>query len=205
MNDLDADGFPIMLAGGEATRPVPTRSGNPVHGVGTGRFGNRGEPPPKPGAKKPSLEQESAANASEDRRRDAAVDASRQLATLSPEAIREFMTRRWAGRRAMTPADIDEFTRLVQAQRIDDLTDALDSRLRRQVHGGKVARTAVKVEPPRGWIKTSLKDIEPAALQQVLLRLRARGWSETDLTRHVLKPFGQHETKIPPLGLDDYV
>jgi hypothetical protein len=213
---LDDTGAPVLLAGGEPSKEVPTASGNPSHGVSSGRFGRRpARSNPKP---KPAIEQRGREGfkkqppgqapppdpaTSETRRRDAIVDAARKLNDLTPDGVREFMTRRWAGRRAMTEEDVQEFSRLALQQRVDDLTDALDSRMMRLVNGRKASSSSLTLEPPRGWVKRTLGSLDDGDIQSVFLRLRARGWSAADLTRNIIKPFAAgKEINIPALRLD---
>src|SRR4051812_45444843 len=53
----------------------------------------------------------SAAAGSNQRRRDAVADAARTLSDLSAEGVREFVVRRWRGSRALTDADVEQFSK----------------------------------------------------------------------------------------------
>lgn len=116
------------------------------------------------------------------RRRDAVVDAARSLDDLSPDGVRELLTRRWQGRRALEESDVEAFSRDARARRIDDLSDALDHRIR----GSTMGRTReAHVSLPRGFARRALKALDDSEVKQIADRLRGRGWTIEQIKRHV--------------------
>jgi hypothetical protein len=149
---------------------------------------------PKPDRQAAQQAQEQEADAqrqSVTRRRDAVVDAARTLDDLSPDGVRAFVTRRWAGRRALEEADVESFAADAREQRIHDVVDSLDSRVRGNVFG-RVKH--VRVDMPRGWARASLRSMTSDELETVIKRLADRGWDQkaidkaTKTYREVLKP-----------------
>src|SRR3954453_12647745 len=86
---------------------------------------------------------------SDHRRRDAVVDAARTLEDLSSAGVDKFVRQRWRGDRAITPEDVESFSRDARAQRVHDVVDALDHRIRRFVHG-RAGSKQMHVSIPRG-------------------------------------------------------
>jgi hypothetical protein len=189
---LDASGAPALLASSGKADGAPGRaSGAPSVGGGGGSGASSESPP-------------AAASGSDRRRRDAVADAARTLGDLSPQGVREFVVRRWRGARALEDSDVEQFSKDAIAQREDDLADALDSRLNRMNGGKATVARVVRVTPPRAWLKRTLASLPDDQLAQVLLRLRARGWTEAQIKRDVLKPYtADREVTIPQLSLED--
>lgn len=132
----------------------------------------------------PAVEEaKKAARGSQARRRDAVVDAARTLEDLSPEGVEQHVRRRWRGDRSITPQDIQSFSADARAQRVHDVADALDFRVRRAVYG----RSGTKqphVQIPRGIVGKSLASLDPEEKAAVVARLRDRGWSDAQIKRH---------------------
>lgn len=141
------------------------------------------KPPPAPSG--PAKAQQQAQADDVLRRRDAVVDAARTLSDLTPDGVREFVTKRWQGRKVLQESDVESFATDARKQRLDDVIDALDHRVRSGVFG---KTNAAHVKFPRGVIRQTLRDLSPDETALVTQRLRARGWSEQDLKRH-LKTF----------------
>jgi hypothetical protein len=171
-----------------------TKSGNPTHNVRDGRFGSLGRRKAKvPGSNPRATQVEAGPNASQVRRRDAVVDAARTIMDLSPDGVREFVRKRWRGTRPLTDADVESFSADARRQRIEDAVDALDYRIRRGVYG----RTrVVKVDFPRGLIRGSLRNMDDTEVNEVLQRLRYRGWTIDQVKRHVIKPYALRDRDV---------
>jgi len=195
---VDENGAPVLLQGG-ASVVVPTRSGNPAHEVGNGRFGqgrkkddkkkgqaSNPEPPPDP------------SEGSDQRRRDAVVDAARTLDDLSPAGVETFVRKRWSGRRALTQDDIDHFAADARVQRIHDVVDAIDFRLRKAVYGRSGSRQP-HVVIPRGMQRKSLSGLEREELLMVFTRLRERGWSNQQIKRHGVRRIDDGDRRLQVL------
>jgi len=193
------DGSPALLLQGATIRDHDTKSGNPNHVIGSGKFGSG------PGQKDrrktgvdrrvaPSRRSGDGQRPDQIRRRDAVVDAAREVEDITDErSMREFMRRRWTGTRAMTDADVTSFIADVRSQRIDDVIDALDNRVR----SGVLKRSKVaNISFPRGWVKATMRGLTDPEILQVLNRLRSRGWSEQDVRQHVVNRFDDDRKRL---------
>lgn len=138
------------------------------------------------------------ASGSGSRRRDAIADAARTLDDLSPEGVEQLVRRRWRGDRAVTAEDIRSFSADARAQRIHDVVDALDFRIRRAVYGRSAARR-MHVAIPRGIIGKSLASLEPEELADVFDRLRDRGWDNDQILRHGVRRFDDKDRSMRKL------
>jgi hypothetical protein len=129
---------------------------------------------------------------SDRRRRDAVADAARTLEDLSPTGVEGLARRRWRGDRPITPQDLSSFSADARSQRVHDVVDALDHRIRRAVHGRAGSRQA-HVSIPRGIVGRSLAVLEREELADVFSRLRDRGWSNQQVLRHGVRRFDTKE------------
>lgn len=188
---IDENGAPVLLA---AATVVPTRSGNPAHDVASGRFGSTGRTKDE---SKPEGAPDQTAG-SEQRRRDAVVDAARSLEDLTPVGVEQFVRRRWAGRRALTQEDIDAFAADARRQRVHDVVDALDYRIRRALHGRSGSKLP-HVEIPRGLQRKSLQGLDREELLTVFTRLRERGWSTQQIKRHGVRRLDTSDKRLQGL------
>lgn len=153
---IDAHGAPILLAAVDDPLPDP-------------------EPPARP----PS-------DQSVSRRRDAVIEAARTLDDLSPVGVEKLVRRRWRGDRAVTPQDVQSFAADARAQRVHDVVDALDFRIRRQVYGRTNAKQ-MHVSIPRGIISKSLASLDAEEVASVVARLRDNGWSAQQIKRYGIR------------------
>lgn len=181
---VDDNGAPVLLQGG-ASVAFPTRSGNPKHEVTSGRFGAGGKPKDdkSSGGSTNAQPPPDPSEGSDQRRRDAVVDAARTLEDLSPAGVESFVRRRWAGRRALEQDDIDAFAADARRQRVHDVVDALDYRIRRAMNGRSGSRQPHLVIP-RGLQRKSLAGLDREEVIMVFTRLRERGWSNQAIKRH---------------------
>lgn len=191
---VEDDGAPALVLAGATIVDSNTRSGNPSHEISTGRFGVGGR------KKKPV--QPTGPSPSEIRRQDAIKDAARTLSDLSPDGVAEFVRKRWLGTKILTQADIDLFASEARRQRIEDITDALDHRIRKGVLGRNGSKV-VKVDFPRGQIRGSLRGMTDNEVNSVLTRLRARGWTVADIKKHVLGTYGLRDRNVSTGLADD--
>lgn len=153
-------------------------------------------PAKAPEPAKPAEKPAPAQGADIQRRRDAVVDAARTLDDLSPDGVKEFVTRRWQGRRVLEQADIESFAKDARTQRVNDVIDALDYRVR---HGVLGRTKTAHVSFPRGMVRRTLRDLTPDEGALVVRRLRERGWSEGELKRH-LKTFSAEIKSATAVG-----
>jgi hypothetical protein len=143
------------------------------------------EAPPEPPTPEPD---DTRAQRSVTRRRDAIADAARTLDDLSPAGVESFVRRRWRGDRAVAPEDFSSFSTEARQQRLHDVVDALDFRIRRTVNGrASVKHTHVSV--PRGRFGKALASLDREELAQAFERLRERGWSNQEIARHGVRRF----------------
>lgn len=131
---------------------------------------------------KPSPKSDPAAG-SASRRRDAVVDAARTLEDLSPAGVEAIVRRGWRGDRPVTPKDFESFSNDARAQRKHDIVDALHHRIQRAVNG-RAGSKQPHVSIPRGLGAKSLASLEPDEVADVVSRLRARGWTDQQISRH---------------------
>jgi hypothetical protein len=189
-----SDGAPALELAGATVEDPNTRSGNPHHEVGTGRFGSgrRKDPGKAPSGRRQVAEQSDESSVT--RRRDAVVDAARTIEDLSADGVREFVQRRWRGTRALTDQDVEQFAIDAQRQRVEDVVDALDLRLRKAVlsRGGQ---GVVKIDFPRGLLRRTLSGLAADQVIQVLERLQQRGWRQQDVSRYVVRPYRLSKTE----------
>jgi hypothetical protein len=191
---IDENGAPLLLVAGAST-VFPTKSGNPAHQIGSGRFGSVGR---KSDKKKGQALAPNAADGSEQRRRDAVVDAARTIEDLSPAGVEQFVRQRWRGDRAITQADIDAFAADARRQRIHDLVDALDYRIRKAVRGRAGSRH-LHIDIPRGLARKSLAGLERDDLLTIFARLRDRGWSDQQIKRHGVRRLDTGDKRLQGL------
>lgn len=190
---IDENGAPLLLVAG-ASVVFPTKSGNPAHQVGSGRFGSVGR---KKKRDQPSPTADPAAG-SEQRRRDAVVDAARTIEDLSPTGVESFVRQRWRGDRAITQADVDAFAADARRQRVHDLVDALDYRIRKAVRGRAGSRH-LHVDIPRGLARKSLAGLERDDLLTIFARLRDRGWNDQQIKRHGVRRLDTGDKRLQGL------
>lgn len=114
---------------------------------------------------------------------DAVRDAARELDSMEDGDIREFL----GGRvRDVNVVDIEGFKRDVREQRLDDLTDVLDSQLRSKVEGMRRARRHVRLTAPKGWTARTFNSLSQEEHLKLLRRLVRRGWSKDDLSKYIV-------------------
>jgi hypothetical protein len=126
------------------------------------------------------------------------VDAARTLEDLSPAGVEQFVRRRWAGRRALTQEDIDAFAADAKVQRIHDVVDALDHRIRKAMSGRAGSRQP-HVVIPRGLQRKSLAGLEREDLIKIFTRLRERGWSDQQIKRHGVRRLDTSDRRLQGL------
>lgn len=198
---IGEQGEPVLALQGASVR-LPVRSGNPYRQQ-AGRFGKG---PGEVDRRRNSGDRRSLASAGQGRRaadrdrpdvvrrRDAVVDAARSIEDLGDErALRDFVRRRWAGTRALTDADVQSFIVDARAQRLQDVVDTLDDRVR----SGVLKRNdSVRVTFPRGWMKRTIRGLSDDEVASVLDRLRARGWTEQQVRQNVVQRFGDERQRL---------
>jgi hypothetical protein len=200
MSDLviGKDGEPIIAL----DVLLPVRSGNPYRQQ-AGRFGKG---PDQVERRKARQDRRSGSPAGQGRRstdgrrpdvlrrQDAVTDAARGIKDIDDDrALRDFVRRRWSGTRALTNADIQAFIEDVRAQRLQDVVDALDDRVR---SGVLKKNDAVRVSFPRGWLKRTMRGLSDDEIGSVLDRLRARGWTEQQVRQHVVSRFDDDRRRL---------
>jgi hypothetical protein len=192
---VDENGAPLLLVA--AAREVPTRSGNPAHRVDSGQFGAHGKKKDSKEDPQPQA-QPDPAQGSDQRRRDAVVDAARTLEDLSPAGVERFVREKWAGRRAITQEDIDAFAADAKVQKIHDVVDALDHRIRKAMSGRAGSRQP-HIVIPRGLQRKSLAGLEREDLIKIFTRLRERGWSDQQIKRHGVRRIDTSDRRLQGL------
>lgn len=161
---LDADGYPVILA--EPSKVPRLREG----------VVDKSEKVDASPVLSPSTRPTTVDYLEWSRRQDAVRDAAREFETLSQQDLRERM--RGATSKPLDDGDLEQFTVDVRAAVIDDLVDVLDQGTRGKLRG----RRTVRVNAPRGYIAKTAKSLTDAEVMQVEARLRARGWSDAQIT-----------------------
>jgi hypothetical protein len=110
------------------------------------------------------------------RRSDAIREAAREFEALSDQDIRERL--KGTTSRPLTIDEIVTFRQDVQDQVLDDLVDVLDQNRR----GSLRRRRRVRVTAPRGYVKMTVRGLSDTDLTDVEARLRARGWTDHDVS-----------------------
>jgi uncharacterized protein YdcH (DUF465 family) len=173
---VDDNGAPLLLVAGAAVADPKPKPEEEV------------KPQPKPDASQGSGQ----------RRRDSVVDAARTLEDLSPAGVEQFVRRRWAGRRALAQEDIDTFSADARAQRLHDVVDALDHRIRKAVTGRAGSRQP-HVVIPRGLQRKSLAALDAEEVTEVFARLRDRGWNTQQIKRYGIRRLDSNDGKLQGL------
>lgn len=115
------------------------------------------------------------------RRRDAVREAAREFETLDDQDIRERL--RGVTNRALSEDEVSQFTADVRQHQLDDLVDVLDQRTR----GKRRGRRTVRLQAPRGYVRKTLNALTDDERAGMTARLRARGWSQAEVTDLALK------------------
>jgi hypothetical protein len=157
---------------GSGTSAVhPAKSGNPLHDTRSGKFGAGGGASQKP-APPPNVDP------LEFQRMMAAVrDAAREFDQFDEGDVRDFLKGRAA---APDQVDVAGFLEMVKQQRINDLSDMLDSQFRTS-GSMKQGRRKVRVTAPRGFVRKSLNGLSPDEVEQLKHLLVARGHDEQEV------------------------
>lgn len=142
-----------------------------------------------------ALSEPDPAEGSDHRRRDAVADAARTLDDLSSAGVGKLARQRWRGDRAITPEDVDSFSRDARAQRVHDVVDALDHRIRRAVNG-RAGSKQMHVSIPRGIARKSIAALDGEEMKTVFSRLRDRGWSDAQIKRHGIRRLDSEDRRL---------
>jgi len=169
----DPQGFPVLLAqvtpSGVARIDPDAASGNDAHDTRSGKFASKGKKQPEaaPPANVDLLEYK--------RLLDAARSAARELSVPNEGNITEFLKGR-----AKNPAvvDVENFLRLVNEQKIQDVVDALDNQIR---SSAGEAGNRVRLSIPKGFLTKSVRGFDPASTAEVMHRLEALGHDAKDV------------------------
>jgi len=109
-------------------------------------------------------------------RRMAAVrDAARDLQDLTPETARTFLAARVAD---VNSVDINQFLADVQWQRIYDLADVLDAKVR--------TKLPVRLIAPASWTKRIFTGLDTAQAAHLVKIVEGRGWDVEDIKREIV-------------------
>lgn len=153
------------------------RSGNPRHDVRSGKFGSGGNGGGRRGAPKP-------ANV-DDLQFARMLDKIRLAARQLKGEVGVEQVQSWLKGKVSNPAEVDPngFLQQVQAQRMNDLVDAIDTRLR----GGGLLGKSIRVTSTRGFIQGALKQLDANQVADLAHRLEALGHSEKNIIKFLGK------------------
>lgn len=184
----DDAGHPILLAdvpnsGVQTRRRTGRTGGNVRHDSRSGKFA------PSPGDQPGGEEDQPrrvVLNAQEEelaRYFDAVRDAAREFDDWGEGDVREFLQGR---AKDMSVVDVQQFILRVRRQRLDDITDILDTSLRRS--GSRVTtRRRVRIVAPKGWLTRATNSLAPEEVAEVARRLVARGHDREDVVSSFTK------------------
>lgn len=110
------------------------------------------------------------------RRRDAVREAAREFEDLSDQDIKERL--KGVTNRELSDNEIAIFREDVRSQVLDDLVDVLDQSTRGRLR----SRRTVRVVAPKGYRRKALNGLSEPERSEIEERLRARGWSEIDIS-----------------------
>lgn len=113
-----------------------------------------------------------------ERRLDMVRDAARTADEMTPVTATAFLTGRVPD---VTKVDIQAFLDDVTSQRIADLADFLDYKIKPQRD-----RPDVKVTATAAWSRRVFNDLTPAQSLHLVKRLEGRGWEPDDIRRLVI-------------------
>lgn len=185
MKQFDFNGEEIQLAnvpGSGVSRVAPgQRSGNPKHDTRSGKFGVGGGQKGPRGAQPSGNVDPLAFARMIDKVRLAARSMKGQPGVEDIE--------KWLRGKVANPGQVDPngFLTMVQQQRMNDLVDAIDTRLR----GSGVVNRGVRVSSSRGYLKGVLAGLEPNQIADVAHRLEAMGHSSKDVDRFLARRVDQ--------------
>jgi len=181
----DEMGLPILLAevpnAGVSSVDPNAKSGNPLHDKNSGKFSEGGGGPQTVNPLSPP---DNVDPMEWKRRVDAVRDAAREFDQLAIGDIKEFL----AGRstRELDPGELDQFLADVNEQRITDAVDILDRQIRTKDENFERGRRTVKLQAPRGWVKSVISTLDDDRLAEIINRLQARGHDRAKLEDELL-------------------
>lgn len=180
----DDQGWPVMLADSAVAepeaKPPPEPTPDPV-------------PAPEPVPEPPTRMRPHDIESDEwEHRLDAVRDAARENDLLSEGDVQDFLVNRLVDASKFDPR---QFVADVRAQRVDDLVDILDHRLRSEVDGMIRSRRYVRLVAPKGWVKRVQNGLTDAEHLTVARRLVKRGWDAGDISKHVLGKIANEERR----------
>lgn len=134
------------------------------------------------------------------RRQDSVRDAARKFNLVDHQQIVDFLQNR--AHRKLSQHEINQLMSDIHRQRLDDLVDYLDLKIKGQTSLRKLGKTNVKVVIIGSWFKKTLGGLENADIAEVHRRLLARGNSEEELDRSLLSrlPADRKEDLVSFIG-----
>lgn len=163
--------FADVAPSGVARIDPNAKSGNPRHDTRSGKFGSGGGS--GRGAPKPQNADALAFARMVDKVRLAAQQLKGQ------PGVEEIQ--KWLKGKVDNPGAVDPegFLQMVQAQRMNNLVDAIDSRMRSK----GLANKGIRVVASRGFIKNILRELTPDQIADVAHRVEALGHQGKDVDR----------------------
>jgi len=156
------------------------RSGNKNFDPGSGRFakGSGGTSPTQDIQVNPIVVNRSGLPQGVDqavweKRLDTVREAAREFEEMDASDVTDFL----AGRvQDLSQVNVDQFLADVRAQRLDDLVDILDD---------KVRSSTVRIKAGQRWTNKVFNGLTDTEAQSVVTRLLNRGWSADQIKKHV--------------------
>lgn len=157
-------------------------SGNPNFDPASGRFATKTNKQAAPGDPtnpvviNPSGLPQGITQEEWDRRKDSVKDAARSIETFDIQAANNFLTDRVSD---LSTVDVAAFQADVIQQKIDDLTDIFADQMTR-------GRNQVTMKAPNSYSTRALGKLNDAQIDQLINRLKARGFSDKQINKKVV-------------------
>jgi hypothetical protein len=119
--------------------------------------------------------------------RDAVVDAARET-SLEGDQLKAFFEKKLNMK--VEGEQLAHLEKLVDEQRVNDLTDYLNSYL-----SGDKQTNKLRISGPRGFVRKSFASLETPVINQILDRLKLRGWSDDVIRDKIISGFSKERRK----------
>lgn len=123
--------------------------------------------------------------------RDQIIEIARESNAYG-DALRKLIEQKTEGQ--ISPGDLAAIENAVNQQRINDLVDYLHQQMRITYHKEKIS-DAVRISVGRGYKKKTFANLETEQIQEVVERLQAKGWLESQVQESVVDALPEKEKK----------
>lgn len=124
--------------------------------------------------------------------KDEVIEAAREIFLVGKD-LEEYLKK--ISNNELSPSDIASLKNLVEQQRLNDLVSYLHNKMRKVYKGAKDTDT-IRLSVGRGYLKKLFAMLERDQIQEVLTRLQARGWKESEIQSTVIEDLPPKHKKI---------